>query len=128
MIKTGQINDFKDLLAWQKTYQLCLGTYKLVKNFPKHEDYGLKNQMTRSASSVPSNIAEGHCRHNLKEYIQFLYIAYSSLAELETQMLLAKDLDYISNNDHINFYELQKECQRILFGLIKSLKNKLYNP
>ena len=84
--------------------------------------YSLTSQIKRSALSVPSNSAEGYVRHQTKEYIRFLYIAYSSLAELETQLLLAKDLDYIREDAYSELQDLHKETQRIMSGLIKSLK------
>ncbi|MFA6450845.1 MAG: four helix bundle protein [bacterium] len=82
----------KELIAYQKSYHLCLDVYKITKTFPKEEMYGIVSQMRRAAVSIPSNIAEGYARKNRTEYIQFLRIACGSLAELETQLSLSKDL------------------------------------
>jgi len=102
--------------------------YKITKHFPKEERYGLTSQIRRSAVSVPSNIAEGYGRKTTQEYMQSLYIAYGSQCELETQILLAKDLGYIKTDD---FEVLRKdigEVERMLKALIKSLQKKHLNP
>lgn len=75
---------FKDLIVWQKAYRLVLEIYKITKDFPKYEMYGLAQQMRRAAVSIPSNIAEGYGRKHKAEYRQFLPVAYGSLLELET--------------------------------------------
>ncbi|HQP91125.1 MAG TPA: four helix bundle protein, partial [Candidatus Omnitrophota bacterium] len=89
------VKSFKDLKVWKSSYQLALAIYEITKNFPKEEIYGLVSQMRRSSVSVPSNIAEGYSRKGRPEYVRFLSIAYGSLSELETQILLSKDLKYI---------------------------------
>lgn len=119
-----KLKTFKDLFAWQKSYKLCLKIYAITKFFPRSEQYGLTSQIKRSAMSIPSNIAEGYTRHSTPDYLRFLYIAYSSLAEVETQLLLAKDLRYINNEAFNKTKDLQNEVQRIMCGLIKSLKLK----
>ena len=83
-----KIQSYKDLLAYQKAYELALEVYKVTNKFPKEEAYGLVSQTRRAAISIPSNIAEGYRRGSRKEYIQFLNIAYGSAAELETQISL----------------------------------------
>ncbi len=119
-----KLKTYKDLISWQKSYSLCLSIYKKTQTFPKSEQYGLTSQLNRSALSVPSNIAEGYTRFGTSEYLRFLYIAYASLAELETQLFLAKDLNYLKQNDFDTIIEMHKEVQRIMYGLIKSLKSK----
>lgn len=89
---------FKDLIVWQRSYELVLEIYKMTGVFPKSEIYGLSQQMRRAAVSIPSNVAEGYGRKHRKEYDQFLSIAYGSLLELETQFLLARDLGFVSEN------------------------------
>ena len=89
------LKNYKELKVWQRSYQLCLEIYKTTKRFPKEERYGLTSQIRRAAVSVPSNIVEGYGRKTTLEYIQFLYIAYGSNCELETQILLSGDLGYI---------------------------------
>jgi four helix bundle protein len=86
------IKSFKELIVWQKAIELVKETYKITREFPKSEIYGLSLQIRRAAISIPSNIAEGQLRKNLKEYLQFLRIAYGSSAELETQIIIAKYL------------------------------------
>lgn len=92
-------HSFKDLMIWQKAVVLVGEIYRLTKKFPKEELYGLVSQIRRSAISVPSNIAEGFVRKHNKEFMQFLNIALGSLAELETQLILSKELLFISQND-----------------------------
>ena len=112
----------KELIAWQKSYILCLKIFKTTEAFPRSEQFGLTSQLKRSALSIPSNIAEGYNRGTTNEYIRFLYIAYASLAELETQLMIAYDLKYIETDVFNNIINLQKEVQRIMWGLIRSLK------
>jgi four helix bundle protein len=97
-IKKEKLRTYKDRLAWQKAYSLCSQIYKATKVFPLSEQYGLTSQIKRSALSIPSNIAEGYARFSKNEYVRFLYIAYASTAELETQLLLAKDLEYVQSH------------------------------
>lgn len=111
---------FRTLIAWQKAYELTLSVYKLTKEFPKSEIYGLTSQLQRAAVSVPANIAEGYERNHKKEYLQFLYIANGSLAETETYLFLAKDLKYLSQDEYSFIDEKRKETARLLRGLIKS--------
>lgn len=110
---------FKDLIVWQKAYKLVLEIYKMTKNFPNHELYGLTQQMRRAAISLPSNIAEGYGRQYKAEYKQFLSIAYSSLSELETQYLLSIDLGYINKIDVID--HLLKEVGSMLYRMINPI-------
>jgi len=116
-VKTGS---FKDLIVWQKAYKLVLETYKATRDFPKHEVYGLSQPTRRAAVSIPSNIAEGYSRRNKGEYIHFLSLAYSSLAELETQYLLSKDLKYLKKNDIVK--GLLGEIGRILYRLMHPIR------
>ena len=116
------LKNYKELKVWQKAYQLCLEIYKITKDFPKEERYGITSQIRRAAVSVPSNIAEGYGRKTTAEYIQALYIAYGSNCELETQIFLSGDLGFIKGKD---LEKLQKDIgdvERMLKGLIKSLR------
>jgi four helix bundle protein len=112
---------YKDLIAYQKAYKLALDVYKITKKFPPDELYGLVSQMRRSAVSIPCNIAEGYRRGHRKEYVQFLYIAMGSCAELETQLSIAKDLRMISDESFEGLYTIQDEVSRILGKLIYSM-------
>ncbi|MEE8382014.1 MAG: four helix bundle protein [Thermodesulfobacteriota bacterium] len=118
------LKNYKELKVWQRSYQLCIDIYKITKSFPQEEKYGLTSQMRRSALSVPSNIAEGYGRKTTPEYIQALYIAYGSHCELETQILLAGDLNYIAKEDLNNLQGTVSEVERMLKALIKSLESK----
>jgi len=118
------IKSHKDLKVWKKSYKLALLVYKVTRKFPKHDLYGLVSQMQRSATAVPSNIAEGYTRQHIKKYIQFLHVAYSSVNELETQTLLGKDLGYINQKQFDKLNQLEQEISKMLFTLIKSLKRK----
>ncbi|KPL00765.1 MAG: hypothetical protein AMJ91_03340 [candidate division Zixibacteria bacterium SM23_73_3] len=112
---------FRKLLAWQKAFDLALDVYKVTKNFPKSEAYNLTSQIQRSAILVPANIAEGYERQYRKEYLQHLFIAKGSLGEVETYLLLAKNLEYFSKDDYESIEKTRKETGKILSGLIKSL-------
>jgi len=89
------LKNYKELKVWEKAYKLCLDIYTVTKRFPKEEIYGLTSQIRRSAVSIPSNIAEGYGRKTTSEYVRFLYIAYGSVCELETQTMISGDLDYM---------------------------------
>mgnify|MGYP001560240114 FL=1 len=117
-----RLKSFKDLIVWQKAYQLTLEIYKTTARFPKEEQYGLSSQMRRASVSVVSNIAEGYARKNRGEYIQFLSIAYASLSELETQLLLSKDLGYINAVQLNGSLNLKDEVGGMLFSLQRKLK------
>ena len=122
------LKNYKELKVWQRSYQLCLEIYKITKGFPKEERYGLTSQLRRAAVSVPSNIAEGYGRKTTPEYIRFLYIAYGSNCELETQILLSGDLGYIETGKLEILKEGIGEVERMLKALIKSLERKLSIP
>jgi four helix bundle protein len=118
------LRSFKDLLVWQKSYHLCLDIYKILKGLPTEEKFGLTSQMRRAAISIPSNITEGYGRKTTQEYIYSCYIAYGSLCELETQLLLAKDLGYLTGKNFNNIEGNMREVERMLKALIKSLEQK----
>ena len=86
---------YRDLIVWQKSIALCKDVYKICESFPRSELYGLADQMKRAAVSIPSNIAEGQARQHLAEFRQFLAIANGSLAELDTQRIIAEELKLI---------------------------------
>lgn len=115
------MNSYKDLTVWQKAYQLSLMIYSASKLFPKEEIFGITSQMRRASVSIISNIAEGNARGGRKEYIQFLWIAFASGAELEAQTLLCKDLGLINEKDYITISSLLTEVMKMLNVLIKKL-------
>jgi len=122
------LKNYKELNVWQRSYKLCLDVYRISAGFPKEEKFGLTSQIRRSAVSVPSNIAEGYGRKTTADYVKSLYIAYGSNCELETQMMLSRDLDYIDNAAIKETMDAINEVERMLKALIKSLENKHLNP
>ena len=115
------IKSYKDLDVWKRSIALVKKIYMITKDFPKEEIYGLTNQMRRCAVSIPSNIAEGKTRQHINEYIQFLYIALGSCAELESQIIIAKELEYLKESETEDLNELD-EIGKMLRGLIKNLR------
>ena len=115
------LKNYKELKVWQKAYELCLRVYKITKQFPKDEMYGLISQIRRAAVSIPSNISEGYGRKTTREYVHSLYVAYGSICELETQILISHDLDYIGSGTFDKLQEEIGDVERMLKGLIKSL-------
>ena len=116
------IKSYKNLIVWQKSFELSLLIYKITKSFPKEELYALTSQIRRAAISIPSNIAEGYCRQRRLEYIQFLQIAFASGAEVETQLLIAKKLGYMTANDFEKADSLLVEVMKMLNSLISKIK------
>jgi four helix bundle protein len=109
------IASFRDLIMWQKAFDLVVDIYNLTEKLPKNEIYGLSSQIQRCAISIPSNIAEGQQRNNRKEFRQFLGIAKGSSAELETQLLLVEKLYNIDTGEIVNkLQEIQKMLQSVL--------------
>ena len=105
------IRSFEDLRVWQDAMTLTEHVYKICKQLPKEEIYGLASQMKRAAISVPSNIAEGSERNGTKELIQFLYIARGSLGELQTQLMLGKRLGFYSDNKDKGLFHLRASAR-----------------
>ena len=111
---------YENLKVWQLSIDLVTDVYVLVKQLPREETYALSDQIRRSAVSVPSNIAEGSSRNSKKEYIQYLYIALGSICELETQLLIAKNVGYFASIDELKTQILV--VKKMLNALILSLK------
>jgi four helix bundle protein len=116
------LNSYKELIVWQKSFVLAKEIYHLVGLFPRTELYGLTDQIKRAAVSIPSNIAEGFARKSRKEYSQFICIAFGSGAELETQILLAKDLKLAPAESFQNSLETLDEVMRMLNVLLGKLR------
>jgi four helix bundle protein len=117
---------YKRLVVWQRAMALVVHVYNATKSFPKHEQYGLISQMRRSAVSIPSNIAEGHGRNSDKELVRFLDIAKGSIYELDTQIEISKQLNYIKIQDLGCISNLLDETSRMLSGLRNSQLNTQY--
>ncbi len=115
---------YKDLIAWQKAMDLVTALYDATEAFPKRETYSLTDQMRRAAVSIPSNIAEGQAHFSNREFRHFLRHSRGSLAELETQILIAQRRDYLSEPQAAELLRRADEVGRILSGLVNSLKEK----
>jgi four helix bundle protein len=122
------LKNYKELKAWQKAYAFCMVAYKVTSTFPVEEKYGLTSQIRRSAVSIPSNIAEGYGRKTTADYIRMLYIAYGSLCELETQLMIANDLNYLKTGEHDRMQSDLSDVERMLKALIRSLELKSSFP
>ncbi len=118
------LKSFRELKVWQKSYDLCLEVFRITKKFPGEERYVLSSQMRRSALSIPSNIAEGYGRKTRADYIRILYIAYGSACELDTQISLSRDLNYIKDSLLEKLQEEISEVGIMLRALIRALKKK----
>ncbi len=116
------INSYRDLIVWQKSMLMVTNIYKFTNTFPTNEQYGLTSQIKRSAISVPSNIAEGYGRNSTGDYKRFLQIALWSLFELQTQIEIAKNLNFITNDTFEISYNKAKEIDRMLIALIRNIK------
>lgn len=116
------IKSYKELIVWQKSIQLVKEIFTLTSKFPNSELYGLTSQMRRAAVAIPSNIAEGYGRGSIKSYTQFYAIAYGSALELETQIIIAKDLRMAKNEDFIRSGELHLEVSKMLNSMINKMK------
>ena len=116
------MREHKDLDVWKLSMDLVEDIYNLCKNFPKEENYGLSSQIKRASISIVSNISEGAARQSDKEFIKFLYISLGSVAELETHILLAKRLNFISSER--NILNKLTRIKKMLNGLINFLKGK----
>jgi len=109
---------YRDLIVWQKSKDLVIAVYKLTEKFPKEEQFGLTSQMRRSAVSIPSNIAEGKLRGTKPEFKRFLSIAYGSGGELETQLIISKEIFHLDNNEYKDIEILLEEVMKMLNTLI----------
>lgn len=118
------MDNFEELKVWKILHELVIKIYKITNNFPKEERYRLTDQLCRSATSVPANIAEGQARQTTKEYLQFLYTARGSIAETKYHLILAKDLGYIETSSYNKINTNYNKAGKMLNSLINSLKKK----
>ncbi len=121
----GKIKSFTDLKAWEYGHKFAVSIYEATKKFPKDEIYSLTSQMRRAAISITSNIAEGFGRQGYKEKIHFYYLAQGSLIELKNQILLAKDIGYLKDEDFKILAEKANDAHKLLQGLITASKKFL---
>lgn len=117
-------SSFRDLRVWQEAMKLTAEIYRRTANFPKHELYGLSQQIRRAAVSVPCNIAEGKGHHSDKEFAHFLFHARGSLLEMQTQLMIAEELQYLSQEEGQRLLGMAEGVGRALSGLINSLREK----
>jgi four helix bundle protein len=113
---------YRDLKVWQLGMDLALDVYRVTSEFPKSEIYGLTSQIRRAVVSIPSNIAEGHARRTPREMQRFANIAKGSLAELETQLILAGELGYLSKDALKRILQMTEHESRMLSGLLRSIQ------
>jgi four helix bundle protein len=122
------IETYRDLKVWQAGMELTKQCYLLTRGFPKDELFGLTSQIRRSASSVPANIAEGHGRENTGEFIQFLRVAQGSWKELETHLLLSREVEVAKRESIAPLLDQTESLGKMLRSLIRSLQNKRNKP
>jgi four helix bundle protein len=118
------VRSYRDLVVWQNSIKLAKTVYQLTLKFPKQETYALADQIRRAAVSVPSNIAEGQARKAPADFKRFLHIALGSLAEVDTQLVLAQEFGYLTKDD-INAMEIQiQDLRKKLYALMNSLPSR----
>lgn len=120
-----KIKSYQELVAWQKAMDLVGIVYQASRGFPREEMFALTSQVRRAATSVPSNIAEGQARNSTKEFLHHLSIAQGSLAEVETQMLIAERLDYVKKPVLEPLMSLSSEVGRLMHGLSNALSKRM---
>jgi four helix bundle protein len=118
-----QIRSYRDLKVWSKAIELVVESYSVSRRFPKSETYGLCSQLQKAAVSIPANIAEGHGRDHLGDYLHHLSVANGSLMELETHFVIAHRLDYLRSTELDHLLALTGEVSRMLSGLSRNLRS-----
>lgn len=121
VVMQKKAQNYKDLVVWQKGIALAKAIYQLTSRFPSEEKFGLVSQMRRAAVSIPSNLAEGQARHTTGEFIQFISHAEGSTAELETQLILSVELEFVVTEQTTNEFILLDDIRRMLNGLRRKL-------
>ncbi len=115
------MRNFQDLVIWQRGHQITLKIYSITRNYPKEEAFGLTSQMRRSSSSIPTNIAEGCGRNSNPELQRFLVYSSGSSSELEYQLILSRDLGYISEDIYMELSQMVIEVRKMIYSFILSL-------
>ena len=121
-----KIVSFTNLDAWRKSHEVVLEVYKITKKFPKDEQFGLISQMRRAAVSITSNIAEGFSRSTYQDKAHFYIMAHGSLTELQNQLLIARDVNYLEKEKFNQIAEYSTISHKLITGLIKSTKGKIH--
>lgn len=122
--KGTEMKTYRDLIVWQKSMTLVTDVYKATRTFPREEVYALVSQLRRCAISIPSNIAEGYGRKSTGDYVRFLQIAMGSLFEIQTQLEIARNLEFLSQDHFEKIHESSREIERMLSSLIRKLNNQ----
>jgi len=122
---SGPVRGYRDLIVWQDSMDLVVSIYRITATFPKDERYSLVSQLRRAAVSVPSNIAEGHGRSRTGDYLRHLSVAVGSLSEVQTQVQIARRLEYIAEDDQSRLLDSSNAIAKMLGGLIRSLRRRL---
>jgi four helix bundle protein len=117
------VQDFHNLVVWQKAHAAALSVYRLTKKFPDDERFGLTSQIRRSAVSMAANLAEGCGRGSDQDFARFVQMAMGSAAEVEYHLLLAKDLGYIGAEEHVSATSSVQEIKRMLASLLKTIRD-----
>jgi len=120
----NKIKNFYDLEVWKKGHQIVLEIYKITKDFPKEEKFGIIDQLRRASSSITANIAEGFARYHFNDKIRFYYQARGSVAEVQNFLLLARDLKYADENICKELIKELSEVYQLINGLIRSISNQ----
>lgn len=120
-----KIRNFRDLLVWQKGHHLAVSIYRITKNFPKEEKFGLVDQIRRASVSITSNIAEGFGRGTLHDKIHFYTMATGSLFEVQNQLLISRDVGFLNDKECDSLFDDTIEINKMCSSLIKSLKNSV---
>ncbi len=118
-------NTYREMIVWQKAMVFVTAIYKITGSFPTSEQFALTSQMRRSAISIPSNVAEGFGRRSTGDFVRFLQISTGSLYELQTQVEIASNLQYVSKEEYDSLSSQGREIERLLSSLIQKLKEKL---
>lgn len=125
--ENGKIKSFTDLVAWKEGHKLVIELYKVTKNFPKEEQFGLVIQLRRAGVSITSNIAEGFSRRSYKEKLLFYSIALGSLTEVQNQLLISRDINFLSKEEFDTISQLTSIVSKLINGLIKGAKSIILN-
>ncbi|WP_058995879.1 four helix bundle protein [Leptolyngbya sp. NIES-2104] len=123
-MREQEIKGYRDLMVWQRAMDLVVRSYEVTKGLPKSEQYGLISQIQRAAVSIPANIAEGKGRRHLGDYLRHLSIARGSLMELETHVLIAERLSYVTPQQADAVLKLTEEISRLLSSLQQALEKR----
>ena len=119
------MQNYRNLLVWQKSHQLTLDVYAVTKTFPSYEQFGLTSQLRKASSSIPTNLAEGSGKLTNREFRRFVNISFGSSNELEYELLLAYDLKYLTEAEFIKLDAQTNEVKRMLAGLINAISKKI---